>query len=210
MNIITKFIIVAFGYILPGFFAGASQIDTPEVKEASSIEQASEVESNETKRNGFFDVGLAPRCSFYFYGDSSGCDFNLALSTQYGKVFGKSALADAGVLEGKVIVNGNYSSVLYNIGAGFAVDVNFIKNDGINRIIPGLHLEVLVGYQSKGKIDITTYSLVGGVVLKVFVSKQLAIVPSLATGFVRSHTTEVTDTRNTVIVSLNLGLRSYF
>ena len=221
------FVILTLGHILLGFYAGANPLNTEEAKEDTTISmnQAPDMESEKAERNGFANVGLISSCSFdidYF----SNCAFNLRLSTDYGVVFGKSAIADEGILEGRVGINGRYSAVwgsseeyasAYSIGIGFGIDVNFIKNDGVNKWIPGVFLGAGVAYnkphKSNGQI---IGSVATGAVLKAFVSKQLAIVPSLGVEYSRGHIVRDKDNQpvdlstDNLGIHLGLGLRYYF
>lgn len=214
-------IIIILGYTLFGSYAGANPLNTEEAKEDTTISmnQAPDMESDKAERNGFANVGLISSCSFDI--DSfSDCVFNLHLSTDYGVVFGKSAIADAGILEGRVGINGHYSyfggDSLYTIGVGFGIDINFIKNDGINKMIPGLFLGAGIAYNKPYKNDGQIIgSVATGALLKAFVSKQLALVPFLGVEYSRGHIISkdnqpVDLSSDNLNIHLGLGLRYYF
>ena len=206
----TLFVILTLGFTLLGFYAGANPLETEEAKEdtAISMNQAPDMESEKAERNAFANVGLESSYLF-FHSDDNHSDFTLHFSTDYGVVFGKSAIADAGILEGKVGIHGNYNwdsyatvhSSSYLIGGSFGIDINFIKNDGINKWIPGVFLGAGVSYYkrhndesyTKNSRNYIKSSIIGGVtvgaILKAFVSKQLAIVPFLGVEYSRAYIT---------------------
>lgn len=70
----------------------------------------SDTESDKGKRNSFVTVSIAPSCSFNVDPISSDCAFDLDFSTNYGIVFGKSSITDAGILEGNITGSGGYSA----------------------------------------------------------------------------------------------------
>ena len=216
------FVTLTLGYTLFGSYVGANPLNTEEAKEDTTISmnQASDTESEKADRNGFANVGLISSCSFDI-NSFSDCAFNLLLSTDYGVVFGKSAITDAGILEGKVGINGHYGYATglgssYLIGVGFGVDINFIKNDGINKLIPGLFLGAGVAYN---KLFNNNSQIIGsvatGAILKAFISKQLAIVPSLGIEYSRGHVIRIGNqpadlSSDNLKIYLGLGLRYYF
>ena len=219
-------IVIAFGYMFFGFYAEADQSKALEVKEditsekqVLSMTQVSDMKSNKAERNGFVTVSLTPSCSFSIDPSSSECIFDLDLATSYGVVFGKSALADAGILEGKVGIYGEYSSYFWNAGVQFGIDINFIKNNGINKMIPGLFLGTGISYNEWNDRSLIIGGLALGAMLKVFVSKQLAVIPDV--GVLYSHDYIVMESSskdkhanflelNKVKINLSLGLRYYF
>ena len=141
-------IIIAIGYILLGSYAGANQLKIAEAdmtNQKQAEEQVSDMELDKGKRNNFVTVSIAPSCSF-INPPFSRCHFNLDFSTNYGIVFGKSALADAGILEGNITGEGGYSGIRWYFVVGGKIDINFIKNDGMNNVIPGLFLGADIGY----------------------------------------------------------------
>ena len=215
-------IVIAFGYMFFGFYAGADQSKALEVKEditsekqVLSMTQVSDMKSNKAERNGFVTVSLIPSCSFSIDPSLSECIFDLDLATSYGVVFGKSALADAGILEGKVGIYGKYSSYIWNAGVQLGIDINFIKNDGINKMIPGLFLGTGISYYEWNDRSLIIGSLALGVQLKTFISKDLALIPHLEARYNRSHVMQVGGQpehlpSDKIILSLGLGLRQYF
>ena len=212
-------IVIAFGYILFGIYAGADQLNMAEVKEVPSMEQVSYMESDKAKRNSFVTVSIAPSCSFSIDPLSSDCVFDLDFSINYGVVFGKSALTDAGILEGNITGEGSYSSHAWHLVVGGEIDINFIKNNGVNNLIPGLFLGAGIGYSNvkvnNDKSGRTIGSVVVGAKLKAFVSKQLAIVPYLGAQYSQGHIAMINNklvnlSSNHITVSMGLGLRYYF
>lgn len=218
------FVILTLGYTLLGFHAGANPLNTEEAKEDTTISmnQVSDAEPNEAERNSFANIGLISGCSFdlndFYVGD---CVLDLTLSTNYGIVFGKSAIADAGILEGTVGINGRYQGdkgrSSYLIGGGFGIDINFIKNDSINKIIPGLFLSAGVSYnkpESKDGYIIGAISV--GALLKAFLSKQLAFISSLGAEYSHGYFTQVgydgvfDSPFDDLKIYLGLGVRYYF
>lgn len=199
------FVTLTLGYTLFGFYSGANPLNTGEAKEDTTISmnQVSDIESEKAERNGFVNVGLKSSYLF-FHSDDNYSDFTLNFSTDYGIVFGKSAIADEGILEGKVGIYGYYSwgsyttihSSSYLIGGDFGIDINFIKNDGINKWIPGVFLLTGISYKQYDDTSSIhdTSSIIGdvtvGAILKAFVSKQLAIVPVLGVKYARNTTKE--------------------
>ena len=154
------------------------------------------VESDTVERNGFASLALSP--SFVFYNDFKYDDFYFDIGTNYGIVFGKSAVADAGIIEGAVGLSGVFAPKKWRATVGFDIEINFIKNDGVNTIIPGLNLSASVSYMEE-LIDIVlmsnppifgltytdeiNFTVNGGLYIKCFVLKQLAIVPSVDIGY---------------------------
>ena len=155
------------------------------------------MESDVTERNGFVSLALSP--SFLFYEDFKYDDFYFDIGTNYGIVFGKSAVADAGIIEGALGLNGTVTPKEWRITVGFDIEINFIKNDGINKIIPGLSLSASLSYLEKpiyviplnnksniiGEFidDGLGFLVNGGLYLKYFALKQLAIIPSVDIGY---------------------------
>ena len=200
------FVTLTLGYTLFSAYAGANPLNTEEAKEDTTISmnQVSDTESEKVERKTFVNVGLKSSYLF-FHSDDNYSDFTLYLSKDYGIVFGKSAIADAGILEGKVGIHGYYSwgsyatahSSSYSIGGDFGIDINFIKNDGINKWIPGVFLVTGISYKQhddESSINNDSSSIIGdvtvGAILKAFVSKQLAIVPFLGVRYARYHNKE--------------------
>ena len=128
------------------------------------------------KRNGFVSFALNP--NFVFYEDFKYDDFYLDFSTSYGIVFGKSSVADTGIIEGAMGLSGTFGPKKWIVTLGFDVEINFIKNDGVNKIIPGLRLGSSLSYK-----DNFGFLVNGGGYFKYFALKQLAIIPSLHIGY---------------------------
>ena len=154
------------------------------------------MESDAAERNGFVSLALSP--SFVFYNDFKYDDFYFDIGTSYGIVFGKSAVADAGIIEGAVGLSGTFAPKKWSVTLGFDVEINFIKNDGVNKIIPGLNLNASVSYMEEltdmifmsnppvfgsAYIDDINFLVNGGLYLKYFVLKQLALIPSVDIGY---------------------------
>lgn len=173
-------------YVDPIIYPG----DTPPQK-------PKKVESDAAERNGFVSLALSP--SFIFYNDFKYDDFYFDIGTNYGIVFGKSSVADAGIIEGAFGLSGIFAPKKWSVTLGFDVEINFIKNDGVNKVIPGLNFGVsvshiekhelirvlwsnppIVGPGSRGEFNFTVS---GGLYLKYFVLKQLALIPSVDIGY---------------------------
>ena len=220
-------IIIAFGYMLFGFCAKANQLNTDqlntgEVKESITDENISSeeqvvsenpwihVKSDEAKRNGFFTVKLTPRCSF----SSSKCIFDL--STNYGIVFGKSSIADAGILEGKLELSSKYMPKSEDFSMNFrgVMEINYLKNDGKNKMIPGFHINTSFGYEREKGVMSRLSGLGLGIHLKAFLSKQIAVISHLTFGYFMvtgdPGKSSLLGVMSNEEVGLGLGLRRYF
>ena len=178
------------------------------------------VESDVVERNGFVSLVLNP--SFTFYNDFKYDNFYFDIGTNYGIVFGKSTVADAGIIEGVLGLSGVVTSKKWRATVAFDIEINFVKNDGVNKIIPGLNLGVSVSYVEKltdivlwsnppqfaqTYIDDSSFLVNGGLYLKYFVLKQLAVIPSLEIGYVAYGTS---FQKSIIGLGAGLQMRMYF
>lgn len=174
------------------------------------------IESDVAERDGFVSLAFSP--SFIFYDDFKYDDFYFGIGTSYGIVFGKSAVADAGIIEGALGLDGFFAPEGWKATVGFDVEINFIRNDGVNKIIPGLRLNVSLSYVEKltdlilwSNPPIFTkwykedfgFSVNGGLYLKYFVLKQLALISSVDIGYGYFQ-------RGLIGVGAELQIRMYF
>ena len=177
------------------------EMDTSVLK-IPEMEKASEqVEVEEPKRSGFASSGFGVMYS------PSAKDFIFNIMAGFGGVIGKlGIIADAGIFEGMASIDGAFSGGTSRIRLSAAVEINFIKNNGINKMIPGVNINVSLSHldaQSvKGRIS---SSIGGGFYLKTFVSGQVALVPQLEIAYTRSDT-DVSGLK----LGGGLGLRTYF
>ena len=235
LDVKAKIIILIYAFFV-GFCAGANSLQVLEVKEGMAtvkvpegrvlsvdqvlytepvpyIEEDKSKNNNDVpKRNGFATTELGVLYSVKVY------DFNnfaFAITTGYGEVFGKTEIADAGIFEGTARVSGTFSGRSSDLAVGMATEINFIKNDGINKLIPGLAVHLSLGYVEVDSRNGYSISVGLGAYLKAFVSKQFALIPNLALDFVRYSGSDSSNTiaikgGSSVILSLGLGLRRYF
>ena len=193
-------------YVEPIIYPGDTYIPPPKKPEPD----------NKVERNGFVSLTLSP--SFVFYEDFKYDDFYFDIGTNYGIVFGKSNVANAGIIEGALGLSGIFAPEKWRITFGFDVEINFIKNDGVNKIIPGLNLNASVSYieeltdivlLSNPPIFGSTYRdeinflVSGGLYLKCFVLKQLALIPSVKIGYASFQ-------KDLIGVGAGLQMRIYF
>ena len=168
------------------------------------------------KRNGFVTLlGLWP--SIKFYDDFSYEGFYLDVATNYGLVFGK--LADAGIVEGAVGLSGTVAPSGWGGTVSVGTELNFIENNGVNKVIPGLSLNFSFSYSVKHYVilmnnpyspsyDISNdgfgFHVSTGLYLKYFFSKQFAVMPTVQIGY--GHFSKERLIRS----GLGLEVRMYF
>ena len=210
-------IIIALGFVFLGFYTGADQLKVLEVKDGMATVKVPEgqtlsadqvlyteqmaTESDQAQRNGFVTAYLMP---FYNFNAEQ---FAVSILTSYGEVFRESPIFDAGILEGTVAVSGQFSKEGWGATIGIGTEINFMKNDGINKLIPGLKLgidwtdiQLKKGRGTSIALSVATY-------LKAFVSKQFAIMPVLQLSY---GTGNYQPKGDDIILGLGVGLRRYF
>ena len=197
-----------------GFYAGAEQSQDSVSQQDSATDttvfKVPEVTVDKPKRNGF----VSSTFGVIYFPDAD--RFTFAISTIYGEVVGKSDIADAGIFEATTSVSGAFSMGNSVVAITGTTEINFIKNDGINRLVPGLSLKVSLGYVDNSS-SIGYISTIGGeVYLKAFVSKQFALVPHLSimyaylSGGVDDFGRSVSIRGSGLALSGGIGLRRYF
>ena len=171
-----------------------------------AVFQMSEVGVVKPKRNGFFSATLNFNYAFTVNQSVFG------ITTDYGQVLGHSNIAPAGTFETAVSVSGAFSRGVSQISVGGTGEVNFIKNDGINKLVPGLAIGVSLGYKGSASIN-GFFSITGGnLYLKSFISNQFALVPYLGATYVYGSADIGTSsgTATGFLLNVGLGLRNYF
>ncbi len=220
----SKIIIVLGCVVFIGLYAGAEQSQASVPQKASVPQQESvtdttvlkvpEVTVNKPKRNGFVSstFGVIYFPDLDFDPDS----FTFAISTSYGEVVGKSDIADAGTFEATTSISGAFSAGDSAVAVNGATEINFIKNDGMNKLVPGFSLKVSLGYVDDSS-SIGYFSAIGGeIYLKAFVSKQFALVPYMSityaylSGGVDDSGRSVSVRGSGLALSGGIGLRRYF
>ena len=160
----SRIVIILGCVFFTGFYAGAERLPDSAVQQDSAVQpesaaqsnpvvqpdaasktdtsvfQMSEVEVDKPRRNGFATLYLSPFYSFDFR------ELGLSVSTGYGVVFGGSAIAPAGIFEGRLGVDGVFFKGAWAVAVNIGKEINILKNDGINKLIPGLRLNVGIGY----------------------------------------------------------------
>ena len=217
LNISSAIKVVLMCAFFIGFYTGADQqpvseataneatVTVPEVKTDTAIFKVPEVKVDKPERNGFVTLYLEP--TYYFDIDR----LYLLILTGYGVVMGQSNIADAGILEGTMNVSGVLNNKGWALGFNIGTEINFVKNNGMNTLIPGLMLTVGIGYahnlQSKSDGDGLGGRLDLGFYLKAFVSKQFALIPYLEGGYGISSGVYQ---KGVGVLRVGLGLRQYF
>ena len=233
-SLIIKFTLICTFFI--GLYAGADKqpvpeatvdkatVTTPEIQKDTTPVKVLEAEPKKPERNGF--------ATLYLNSSYDTEDFSMDISTGYGVVLGNSAIADAGVLEGRVGVSGGLPGNGWSIGFNTTAEINFIKNDGVNTLIPGLMFSANFGYRERWIVWIMPYpppeteyqeaasihwSFDLGGYLKVFVSKQFAVIPYLGlnyNAYSADFTHNVKSDKNIrderITLTGGVGLRQYF
>lgn len=231
---IIKFILICIFSI--GFYAGADQkpvpeatvdkttVTAPEVKTDMATLKVPEIKMDKPERNGF--------ASLYLNSSYDTADFIMNISTGYGVVLGKSAIADAGVLEGRVGVSGGLPGNGWSLGFNTTAEINFIKNDGVNTLIPGLMLGANFGYRENWVMffypnpspetdykegDLMSWGFNLDVYLKAFVSKQFAVIPYLglsynnySANYINRNHHNQNISSEVLALTVGVGLRQYF
>ena len=192
-----------------GFCAGAEQlqgsVSQPDTASGTdtSVFQMSEVVVDKSKRNGFvsskFGIVYPPDLNKFIF----------VIKTSYGEVVGKSDIAPAGTFEATTSITGAFSGGSSVILMSGSTEINFMKNDGMNKLVPGLSISVSLGYVDNSSAGGYTASIGGGVYLKAFVSKQFALVPHLEVAYVRGGADDV-GTGSGLLLGGGVGLRRYF
>ena len=192
-----------------GFFAGAEGLQSlASPSDAAphtdtSVFQMSQMEVVKAKRNGFvasdFGIVYVPKADSFIF----------TIETSYGEVIGKSDIAPAGTFEGMASVKGAFSAGVSNIVISATTEINFIKNDGMNKLVPGLDISVSLGYVDTPSSEGYLSSIGGGVYLKAFISKQFALVPHLGIAYGQGGNSDIIVGTG-VILSGGVGLRRYF
>ena len=234
-------IIIALGFVFLGFYTEADQLKVLEVKDGMATVKVPEgqtlsadqvlyteqtaTELEKGKRNSFATFYATP--SYYFYHE----DFSLLMDVGLGKIISLPSLVPDGILEGEMGFNGQFSYGGEEWGWGVDIElrteINFIRNDGINKVIPGLRLGVGAGYDAFPQYEGPEIDINLAVYLKAFLHKQLAIIPTLKLSYIASYKapiwiipmsnankarSEVDDPLkyDDILLGLGIGLRWYF
>ena len=199
-------------------------VTVPEVQTDKATFKVPEVEVDKPERNGF--------ATLYLNSNYDTEVFSMNISTGYGVVLGKSALADAGVLEGRVGVSGGLPGNGWSVDFNTAAEINFIKNDGVNTLIPGLMLGANFGYSESWLLwimpnpppeteykeaDSVEWGFNLGFYLKAFVSKQFAVIPYLGLSYNIYSANLASSVKSnksigdeSIALTGGVGLRQYF
>lgn len=197
---------------LVGSYAGAEgAIGTEQLPDSASQMDSSafkmpEAKEDKPKRNGFVSSTFG-----VVSGDLD--NFVLDIETSYGEVVGKTEIADAGTFEASTSVSGTFAAGGSILLVSGSTEINFIKNDGINTLVPGLGVNVAVGYVDAGTATGYITSLGGELYLKAFVSKQFALVPYFSLAYAQGGVSDydLSGLRASGVgFSLGVGLRRYF
>ena len=196
-----------------GLYAGAEQMQDsasqpdPLSKTDASVSQMSKVAVDKPKRNGFVSstFGIV---SPNFDG------FVFVVETSYGEVVGKTDIADAGTFEATTSIVGVFSDGNTAVAVNGTTEINFIKNDGMNKMVPGLGIVISVGHVGTSSARGFFTSIGGELYLKAFVSKQFALVPYFGVEYVHggasSDLGSVSVSGDGLVLNLGVGLRRYF
>ena len=140
------------------------------------------------KRNGYFQVHSG-------YGFKSNL---LSISSGFGVVIPGNFIEGSLLLQTTSLLNKDN----FNFNVAFMPEINFIKNDGMNKIVPGVM--VTLGYiHGENQNSVRNVFTVGcGGFLRLFVSENFAIIPLLAVGYAINT--------NALGVGVNLALRTYY
>ena len=162
---------------------------------------------HQAKRNGFASFYVTP--SYYFYSNA----FSLLVHAGLGEVINMPKLIPNGILEGELGFSWLINKGNQILNLQVKPEINFIKNDGINGLVPGMDIPITLNINGLGReFSERSFNVGTGVYLKAFVSKDFALIPRfginlnlLTTGFGypkgRGHA---------VSLELGLGLRRYF
>ena len=163
------------------------------------------------KRNAFYNFDIEPAYSFKFR------EFTLSYHTSYGWINKKSYIAEAGTFEGSLGVSGDFiPSIAFGIKAN--LEFNLIKNDGMNKVVPGLGLSTSFAIASKTNNRALGFGIGAGTHVKLFISKQLAFIPNVKLNYNYASTRRnhilafhgFQASGSSLFIGLSLGLRHYF
>lgn len=236
-------IIITLGLVSFGFYAGADQLKVLEVKEGMATVKVPEgqtlstdqvlytkqiaTESKKAKRNGFATFYVSPNYSF------NQSTYVTLLDIGLGKMISLPSLVPDGILEGEIGFDGSTywgeeERFEWHFNIDLRAEVNFIRNDGINKVIPGLSLGVGTDYYVLSHIEGPMMDLNLAVYLKAFISKQLAFISNIKMSYIVLSDTEplyalangeykeygnnsyVKLKKDDTILSVSIGLRYYF
>ncbi len=218
--LITTKIIIIIGYMLSiGFFAGA-ELSSEEssasplviednMKNALVNQQASYDHS--ASRKGFSSVYITPE----YYPNFGLLAVNIAAG--YGVVSSGSFLFPKGIMEMEGAMDVYYSGILSFLSVHFKTEYNFMPNDGIHTMIPGLDIPITITLPDFSNIG-SNIGIGMGLYLKAFISKQFALIPRVGINYsvinigaeVQLYNVKLKTSINTLTLQLGLGIRHYF
>ncbi|MYE07850.1 MAG: hypothetical protein F4X95_03770 [Oligoflexia bacterium] len=165
------------------------------------------IHSRKAKRNGFATFYITP--DFNLHSN----EFSLMIQAGLGKIIDLPNLISTGLLEGELGFNGLIKEEEQTLSLQLKTEINFIRNNGINNLIPGMDVPLILSINGLGRSFSRLYFNIGtGMYLKAFMSKDFALIPRLgiklnlqASGF-----GYLKERSPTVSLELGLGLRRYF
>ena len=183
-----------------------------EKKPAETYLNSNNIKISKKVRRGVFSnmsIGTA-----YYFIDSQ---FGLSVRGNYGLVVSRETIVPEGIFE----LQAGLDSQIINTWTGrnrlnvyLIWEINFIKNDSINMVIPGMDLfgsYNLLGYGNlftTRKTNIAhSISIGSGFFLKLFISKQFALVPRLSIEYMTEA--ERRSTGDNVVLGFDIGVRIY-
>ena len=162
---------------------------------------------HKAKRNSFFTFYVIPDFRIYYN------NFSLMMQVSLGKVIDLPNLVSTGFLEGEIGFKGLISEEEQILDLQLKKEINFIRNNGINSLIPGIDFPISLNIDGLGKSFATLSFNVGtGFYLKAFLSKNFTLIPRFGIKLnIRTAGFGYLKNRgNTLSLELGLGLRKYF
>lgn len=218
-----KKILFTFVFLV-GSYAGAEQLpdstsqmgSVPQMDSNSQMDSSSRMDApipqmpeaavDKPKRNGFvsstFGV-VTPNLDQFIF----------AINTTYGEVIGKTDIADAGTFEATTSITGAFAEGSSLLLVSGATEINFIKNNGMNKLVPGLGISISVGHAKVKRFSGYVASFGGSLYLKAFVARQFAIVPYFSVAGTTGGISGANDfgvSDGGLELGLGVGLRRYF
>ena len=162
---------------------------------------------HQAKRNGFATFYVTP--SYYFYYN----DFSLLVHAGLGEVINMPKLIPNGILEGELGFSWLISKDEQVLNLQVKTEINFIKNDGINGLVPGMDIPLSLNINGLGRLfSALSFNVGTGVYLKAFVLKDFALIPrfGINLNLLTAGFGYLKGRGHVVSLELGLGLRRYF